>query len=84
MSKLIKIIFRCCYDECKEDAPNQINLSASKLPKGTDVGKEKLVYCRKGHPNIIKLPASWDFHPLVLGDEGQNSNDTIVIEGKKP
>jgi hypothetical protein len=82
MSQTTSILFSCCYEECKGDKPNRIVLSIAEIPKDADVGKEKAVYCRRGHLNLITLSASLDYHPLILGEDDPVADN--VLAGKKP
>jgi hypothetical protein len=80
---IIKIRFRCAYSECAGEKPTEVDITIPKKSVKAEIKKEKLVYCKKGHPNIIHIPENWNPHPLVLDDDiDEPARVSQIVQGR--
>ena len=71
-----KIALRCYHPECANDPLTEIviNIAESEEkietdppdPSSQNKTKQKLVYCLRGHANILNIPERWDVIPAIL------------------
>ncbi|MFN8484639.1 MAG: hypothetical protein U0768_16495 [Anaerolineae bacterium] len=64
------IEYDCWHPDCKDDPRNTIALDIPDKPADDDdevKTKDIIADCKRGHTNILTVPAAWGYANLVLG-----------------
>lgn len=80
-----RIRLHCLRDECKQDEPTELIIEVTSRRSAGKEKKGMVVYCRNNHPNKILVPANWEAHPPVLGEDiVAYAQDVPIFEGRSP
>ena len=80
-----RLIFLCAYNDCGQETKIRVHVATTTGQKRSIQVTEYCEHCHR--PNILNVPSTWDFSPLVLGDDDDflgYSEGIPVLRGKRP
>jgi hypothetical protein len=81
----VKIILQCVDPACKHDPLTELVVKVPEQGTVSTGDRERIVYCKRNHPNIITAPKSWFDTPLVLGDDDDEfADEPPIMQGRDP
>ncbi len=79
-----KLDLVCWHPACAADPVTTLMVDIPDGPRSNQT-KRALKYCKRNHPNMVTLPATWDSSPLILGDPPPGTpRHRPTVRGEKP